>query len=345
MMKKITAILVCLALAMTFTACGSKTEASAPAAEAPAAASTPAPAPVPAPAPATSEPTAAPEPEITTVPAPEIVYVQNGQVVESTTAPDGSTVAVTPEPALEYTFEGTVNTLGSSSMTVTADSISVVFNLIDGTVLPATITPGDEVKVIYVKNASGSNDAKTITVSKEKETPVTGIVIGCVTECDNSHVNLFVDGKLYNFVIDKDTKVNASYFDVNDYLRVTYEGVLTGNVKALQIDVIQDITTSKNVAQPSYTAYPVVTSYPVVIVTPRPYTPEIKPAQNPMMTGTAQVVSVGDGIAVVRISGSGNDSWMTISSDALGAGKTISAGENIKIDYNSGTDTITHIYK
>ena len=320
-MKKTLFLVVAACMLLCLTACGNKTET----------------APVSTEVPAASEPTKAPETaptaEPTPTPTPEIVYVENGKVVGSTPAPDA-----------EYTFSGVVNTIGSNTVTVTADSITAVFNLVDGTVMPATLNPGDEVSISYVGNASGGNNAKRIDITKEKEVPVISSVIGCVTECDNSHVNLFVDGRLYEFRIDGTTKVNLSYFDVNDYLKITYEGALSNGMTAKQIDPIQG--SSSNTKVPAYTAYPVVTSYPVVIYTPKPYDPGyIKPVENPMKNSSAQIVSVGDGVMVVRISGSGNDSWMTVPSSAIPAGTTINPGDRVNIEYNSGTDTITSIKK
>ena len=289
-----------------------------------------------------AEPTAAP------TATPELVYVENGKIVSQ----EEALAAEKQEENSEYTFEGTVNTIGASSMTVTSDNISVVFELVDGTILPSTLSPGDIVKVIYVKAANGNYNAKEITVSEEKEMPVAATVIGCVTEAENDHFGLFVDGKYYSFAINKDTKVNASYFDTGYYLRVTYEGVLSGQMTAKEIDVIQDVggNIKTGASAPVYNSAPVNSADNIIIVTPKPYNNNsnnnyIKPVENPMKNARAQVVSVGDGVAVIRISGSSNDSWMTVASNALPAGTSLNPGDNISIQYNSGTETITQVYK
>jgi len=345
-MKKILIPVFALSLLLTLTACGKKTEAAkaTPAPSAPAAQPTATPA-----ATATLVPSATPAPtatpELVTDPTPELVYVEDGVVVNEALA-EGKIKGETEK----NTFVGTLNTIGSNSITVSDAAVSAVFNLVEGTIMPATLTPGDEICVVYTGNASGGSDAVEITIAAEKTVPVQGTVIGCVTECDNNHVVLFVDGKLYNFTIDENTKVNLSYFDVNDYLKITYEGVLTPNMRAVQIDDLQSSAPTYPTAvypagggtqYPVVTYYPVVTAYPVVTYAPQPY----KPVENPMKTGSAKVVSVGDGVMVVRISGSGNDSWMTVSDTAIPDGLTVNPGDNVKIEYNSGTDTITQIRK
>lgn len=315
-MRKFTAVLLCLVLAVCIAACGK----------------TPAPAATEAPAEATAAPAAA-SPTPAPTETPEILYVENGVLKDEKNSKT--------ESETELTFEGTVNIFTLSSITVTGKDESRVFAIADGTVFPYKLAPGDYVSLTYTEARSGCT-AKVITLSENKPASEILTVTGCVIEATNNSCSLAVDGKTYSFVIDSTSKVNLNYFDTGDFIKVTYSGVILGTPVAIQIDPVKVAAPAQITSAPQGSS---ATPYPVIIVTPNPNpkptaVPAPTVAPNPMKSGSGTVVSWGGNVCVIRMSGSSNDAWFSVASNA---GGSPAPGDYIHFTYNSSTDTITSI--
>lgn len=306
MNKRLVALLLAAVMLLGLAACGKKTEAPA----------------------ATPEPTEAPV-EATPEPTEELEIVYVG-------TPDPNAAAKE-----QLTFEGTLNIYNGSTLTVSNANETGVFYVVEGTVLPAQLNPGSAVKVVFTQTESGKNNAVEITVTSAASAAATveeaasngGTIVGYLSEAEQDHVCMNVNGIVYRFSVDLKnyTKLNASYLDAGDYVSITYTGLVTDSPKATVIDKLSGPT-----GQPSggNTVYIVTTPAPAP--TGAPY---IKPVENPMKNGSGTVVSVGGSTVVVKMGG--NDCWFTVQS---GAGGIPSVGSKISFEYNSGLGEITKIY-
>lgn len=305
MTKRLAALLLAVAMLFCLAACGKK---AAPAPEA---------TPVPTEAPATATPESTEE--------LEIVYVG------------------TPAPAGEQlTFEGTLNIYNGSTLTVSNANETGLFYIVEGTVLPAKLNPGSAVKVVFTETESGRNNAVEITVTSATAAAATveeaatngGTVVGYLSEAEQDHVCMNIDGVVYRFAVDLKTftKLNANVVDAGDYVSITYTGILTDAPQATVIDKLGGPSAQQSNGNIIY-----------VVTTPAPaptYDPNyIKPVENPMKNGSGTVVSVGGSTIVVRMGN--NDCWFTVQP---GAGGIPAVGSKISFEYNSGLGEITRIY-
>lgn len=305
MTKRMIVLLLAAAMLLSLAACGRKAEAPAPEAT---------PAPTEAPIEATPEPTE----EL------EIVYVGTPAPVQDT-----------------LTFEGTLNIYNGSTLTVSNAGETGVFNVVEGTILPAQLNPGCEVKVVFTQTESGKNNAVEITVTSATAAAATveeaaengGAIVGYLSEAEQDHVSMNVNGVVYRFSVDLKsyTKLDAKSVDVGDYVSVTYTGLVTDSPKATVISKLSGPTAQKTSG--GNTVYIVTTPAPAS--TSAPY----KPAENPMKTGSGTIISAGGSTIVVKMGN--NDCWFTVRS---GAGAIPAVGSRISFEYNSSLGEITQIY-
>lgn len=302
-MKKFLALVLALIMVVSLCACGKKTEAPE--------------------APAEPQPSEAPaEPQPTT--EQEIVMVGGDANANSSN---------------EKTFEGILNIYNGSSITVSnqEQGTSAVFEIVEGTILPAQLNPGCTVKVVYSEGQTGNNAVEITMLSSaaaaetiQEANAAGGVLLGYVSEAEQDHISMTVDGRVYRFTVSGQIKTNASIIDVGDYISMSYTGVITDAPRATEVYKYSSGSGSNNNQNGPY-----------IIVTPRPAptADPFKPAPNPMKNGSGTVVSVGGNTVVVRMGG--NDCWFTV---RAGAGSIPSPDSRISFEYNSYTGEITQIY-
>ena len=149
-------------------------------------------------------------------------------------------VAITKAVEPQLTMDGEVTDLNDTELTVSSDSLTVVFDYDADTTIEGDLNEGDEVSVIYQGDLNEEPYAVSVKVLKEQADDPHYEAHGIVSDVSDTSVLLSIDSSdSERFVINSETEIDSSdqKIEIGDRAEITFTGDINDNPVATKIIV------------------------------------------------------------------------------------------------------------